>query len=64
MTPRCFRPSGARTPFFETGKDGKANYEGSVRRFRMDITDEKETVSPRDGLATRPKPVKRTWSCF
>jgi hypothetical protein len=60
MTPRCFRPSGARTPFFETGKDGKANYEGSVRRFRMDITDEKETVSPRDGLATRPKPVKRT----
>ncbi|QKX59082.1 uncharacterized protein TRUGW13939_06212 [Talaromyces rugulosus] len=57
MTPRCFRPSGARTPFFETGKDGKANYEGSVRRFRMDITDEKEAVS-------RPKPVKRTWSCF
>lgn len=64
MTPRCFRPSETRTPFFETGKDGKANYEGSVRRFRMDITDEKETNPPNNGLVSRPKPVKRTWSCF
>jgi hypothetical protein len=64
MTPRCFRPSGTRMPFFETGKDGKANYEGSVRRFRMDITDEKETKPSNDGPVSRPKPVKRTWSCF
>ncbi|KAE8413189.1 hypothetical protein BDV36DRAFT_39303 [Aspergillus pseudocaelatus] len=28
-----------RTPFFEE-KDGKGNYEGSVRRFRMDLPDE------------------------
>lgn len=28
-----------RTPFYEE-KDGKANYEGSVRRFRMDLPDD------------------------
>lgn len=41
VAPKCFHPSTSRTPFFEEGKDGKGNYEGSVRRFRMDIPDEK-----------------------
>lgn len=63
MTPRCFHPSETRTPFFETGKDGKANYEGSVRRFRMDITDEKDAQSTNEPVS-RPKPMKRTWTCF
>lgn len=42
VTPKWCRSGGYRTPFFEEGMDGRGNYEGSVRRFRMDIPDEKE----------------------
>ncbi|KAH8695992.1 hypothetical protein BGW36DRAFT_428016 [Talaromyces proteolyticus] len=65
ITPRCFHSSDSRTPFFETREDGKPNYEGSVRRFRMDIPDEKEELDQRtDGLTSGPKLEKRKWSCF
>jgi hypothetical protein len=37
-------------PFFEEGKNGKGNYEGSVRRFRMDLPDE-----PADETANRSR---------
>ncbi|KAK2744663.1 hypothetical protein FQN55_006581 [Onygenales sp. PD_40] len=41
---RRFAPSWcqseSRTPFFEEGKTGKGTYEGSVRRFRMDVPDD------------------------
>lgn len=40
VAPKWCQPDDHRTPFFEEGKNGKANYEGSVRRFRMDIPDE------------------------
>ncbi|RMJ23658.1 hypothetical protein PHISP_05477 [Aspergillus sp. HF37] len=39
VAPKWCQPD-HRTPFFEEGKNGKANYEGSVRRFRMDIPEE------------------------
>ena len=39
VAPKCCRLRDKRTPFFEE-KGGKANYEGSVRRFRMDLPDE------------------------
>jgi hypothetical protein len=65
IAPRCFRSSDARTPFFEEGKDGKGNHEGSVRRFRMDIPDEKDESSnvptAKDTL-THDKGGR--WSCF
>ncbi|EAW06332.1 uncharacterized protein ACLA_080160 [Aspergillus clavatus NRRL 1] len=32
-------------PFFEEGKDGKGNYEGSVRRFRLNLPEEPEKES-------------------
>lgn len=39
LTPSCFQSDvNTRTPFFEEGN--KKNYEGSVRRFRMDIPDD------------------------
>ncbi|KAL5335963.1 hypothetical protein BJX70DRAFT_305728 [Aspergillus crustosus] len=40
VAPRWCQFGDTRVPFFEEGKDGKANYEGSVRRFRMDLPDE------------------------
>ncbi|KAI9927616.1 hypothetical protein ASPWEDRAFT_176098 [Aspergillus wentii DTO 134E9] len=43
VAPRWCRPGDKRTPFFEEGENGKGNYEGSVRRFRMDLPDETET---------------------
>ncbi|KAF9885286.1 hypothetical protein FE257_013084 [Aspergillus nanangensis] len=40
VAPRWCQFGHSRVPFFEEGKDGKANYEGSVRRIRMDLPDE------------------------
>lgn len=40
VAPKWCQPVDRRTPFFEEGKNGKANYEGSVRRFRMDIPED------------------------
>lgn len=42
IAPKWCQPGQERVPFFEEGKDGKGNYEGSVRRFRMDLPDEEE----------------------
>ncbi|KAL1967864.1 hypothetical protein VTN77DRAFT_2553 [Rasamsonia byssochlamydoides] len=60
IAPKCLQSS-ARTPFFEAGKDGKGNYEGSVRRFRMDIPDEKEE---REQLSFPGSDARGKWSCF
>ncbi|EAU29864.1 predicted protein [Aspergillus terreus NIH2624] len=40
VAPQWCQFGDSRMPFFEEGKDGKGNYEGSVRRFRMDLPDE------------------------
>lgn len=37
FAPRWCQTESKRTPFYEIGKHGKPNYEGSVRRFRMDV---------------------------
>jgi hypothetical protein len=42
VAPRCFQTRDARTPFF---KEGNAEREGSVRRFRMDLPED-EPCSP------------------
>lgn len=42
FAPKWCQPGQGRVPFFEEGKGGKGNYEGSVRRFRMDLPDEEE----------------------
>ncbi|OAX78016.1 hypothetical protein ACJ72_07678 [Emergomyces africanus] len=39
IAPSWCQPGGSMTPFFEEGKGGKGMYEGSVRRFRMDVPD-------------------------
>ncbi|OJD11475.1 hypothetical protein AJ78_07763 [Emergomyces pasteurianus Ep9510] len=39
IAPRWCQPGYSMTPFFEEGKGGKGMYEGSVRRFRMDVPD-------------------------
>ncbi|KAI9036396.1 uncharacterized protein KD926_001851 [Aspergillus affinis] len=58
VAPRWARFGDDRTPFFEEGKDGKGNYEGSVRRFRMDLPDEGPTRSERAvGLKLKRKLV-------
>lgn len=44
VAPRWCRTRDARTPFFEEGKR-KPNREGSVRRFRMDLPDEKDCTT-------------------
>ncbi|KAL2832883.1 hypothetical protein BDW59DRAFT_138822 [Aspergillus cavernicola] len=56
VAPRWCQFGDSRVPFFEEAKDGKANYEGSVRRFRMDLPDEPE-VQTRRGLKLKPKLV-------
>ncbi|KAL4987002.1 hypothetical protein BDW68DRAFT_162109 [Aspergillus falconensis] len=43
VAPRWCQFGDKRVPFFEEGKNGKANYEGSIRRFRMDLPDELES---------------------
>ncbi|RHZ67728.1 uncharacterized protein CDV56_108849 [Aspergillus thermomutatus] len=40
VAPRWCQFGDNRMPFFEEGKNGKGNYEGSVRRFRMDLPEE------------------------
>lgn len=66
LAPKCLQ-SGGRTPFFEE-KDGKGNYEGSVRRFRMDIPDEKEEQGQEQEQASEVTFASRRtdtkWSCF
>lgn len=49
VAPRWCRFGNDRMPFFEPDKHGKANYEGSVRRFRMDLPDEPELARSRRG---------------
>ncbi|KAH8425574.1 uncharacterized protein LDX57_003324 [Aspergillus melleus] len=61
VAPRWARFGGDdRTPFFEE-KDGKGNYDGSVRRFRMDLPDEvphsERTVGSMRGLKLKRKLV-------
>ncbi|KAF4186142.1 hypothetical protein CNMCM8927_003200 [Aspergillus lentulus] len=58
VAPRWCQFGDNRMPFFEEGKNGKGNYEGSVRRFRMDLPDEpaNETVNKsRRGLKFKKK---------
>ncbi|KAL2808820.1 hypothetical protein BJX63DRAFT_407925 [Aspergillus granulosus] len=59
VAPRwCQFGNNSRVPFFEEGKNGKANYEGSVRRFRMDLPDDTPAESQnRRGLKLKPKLV-------
>jgi hypothetical protein len=45
-----------RTLFFEEGKGGKEMYEGSVRRFRMDVPDNESHENE------KPEVLKRTWT--
>jgi len=45
-----------RTLFFEEGKGGKEMYEGSVRRFRMDVREDESHENE------RPQVLKRTWT--
>ncbi|THC91854.1 hypothetical protein EYZ11_008676 [Aspergillus tanneri] len=56
VAPRWCQSRDNRTPFFEEGKDGKGNYEGSVRRFRMDLPDEPVTEN-KVGLKLKRKLV-------
>ncbi|KAL4918139.1 hypothetical protein BDW62DRAFT_68358 [Aspergillus aurantiobrunneus] len=55
VAPRWCQFGGSRVPFFKEGEDGKANYEGSVRRFRMDLPDEPSEGRTRRGLKLKPK---------
>ncbi|KAL2872652.1 uncharacterized protein BJX67DRAFT_376450 [Aspergillus lucknowensis] len=57
VAPRWCQFGHSRVPFFEEGKDGKVNYEGSVRRFRMDLPDEPSEDRTRRGLKLKPKLV-------
>ncbi|KKK16044.1 hypothetical protein ARAM_007795 [Aspergillus rambellii] len=55
VAPRWCQFGHARVPFFEE-KDGKGNYEGSVRRFRIDLPEEPVADgSPRRGLNLKQK---------
>ena len=58
VAPRWCRSNEARMPFFEV-KDGKANYEGSVRRFRMDIPEEGGSGRKMGGKIKRRLGVRR-----
>lgn len=49
VAPRWCQFGNDRMPFFEPDKNGKGNYEGSVRRFRMDLPDEPELAKSRRG---------------
>lgn len=77
LAPKCIQPSPGLTPFFEEGKAGKGNYEGSVRRFRMDLPDEKrdpDAADESDDPSSPRKPPRRElrrfrgvplrWSCL
>ncbi|PYH95751.1 hypothetical protein BO71DRAFT_197174 [Aspergillus ellipticus CBS 707.79] len=60
VAPRWCQFGDNRTPFFEEGKDGKGNHEGSVRRFRMDIPEEPGCET--QASATLPRGFKLTKS--
>jgi hypothetical protein len=59
-----------RVPFFEEEISKKKNYEGSVRRFRMDIPDEVNQQNEKGmqistkGMEAGPRVEKGRWSCF
>ncbi|EEH37113.2 hypothetical protein PAAG_07531 [Paracoccidioides lutzii Pb01] len=40
LAPSWCQSGGSRMPFFEEGKGGKGMYDGSVRRFRMDVPED------------------------
>ncbi|KAL1861075.1 hypothetical protein Plec18170_001590 [Paecilomyces lecythidis] len=52
FAPRWCQAGSKRVPFYEVGKHGKPNYEGSVRRFRLDVPDEE----PFGGVECQEKP--------
>ncbi|PGH36162.1 hypothetical protein GX50_01017 [[Emmonsia] crescens] len=61
IAPGWCQPGGSRMPFFEEGKGGRGMYEGSVRRFRMDVPDGENNDSggggddfTKDGGANNP----------
>lgn len=55
FAPQVFQLGDQRTPFFEEGKGGNGVYGGSVRRFRMDFSDDcDEEVRPAK-IDARPK---------
>ncbi|RAK95176.1 uncharacterized protein BO80DRAFT_430066 [Aspergillus ibericus CBS 121593] len=58
VAPRWCQFGDNRTPFFEEGKNGKGNYEGSIRRFRMEIPE--ETCETKTGTSTLPRGFKLT----
>ncbi|EEQ83378.2 uncharacterized protein BDCG_00183 [Blastomyces dermatitidis ER-3] len=49
IAPSWCQPGGSRIPFFEEGKGAKEMYEGSVRRFRMDVPDGDHDQNDEDG---------------
>lgn len=65
FAPRCLQSKDQRTLFFDEGKPGKEQYEGSVRRFRMDIPDEDETAKNK-GDSSQGKgfvsSLRRSWT--
>lgn len=67
-TPNCMHTRDERVPFFDEEISKKKNYEGSVRRFRMDIPDdeqpEKGLQLSTKGMVAGPKVDKGRWSCF
>lgn len=70
-TPSCMHAGNERVPFWEEEISKKKNYEGSVRRFRMDIPDdevdqqtEKGVQISTKGMVAGPKVEKGRWSCF
>lgn len=69
-TPSCMHAGDERVPFWEEEIRKKSNYEGSVRRFRMDIPDdvdpdnEKGLQISTKGMVAGPKVEKGRWSCF
>lgn len=71
-TPSCMHSGDERVPFWEEEISKKKNYEGSVRRFRMDIPDEVDHQIEKEkgahastmGMVAGPKVEKGTWSCF
>ncbi|KAK2762651.1 hypothetical protein FQN54_000824 [Arachnomyces sp. PD_36] len=55
FAPHFFQPGDRRTPFFEEGKGGNGVYGGSVRRFRMDFSDEEEDNVQEERVDVRDK---------
>lgn len=67
VAPKWCHSGDSRTPFFKEGKDGRGNYEGSVRRFRIDIPD--EPAASYDSRNEKRQPSqpgvpRRRWSCI